>query len=116
MHKRRVRFETDTGAVAANASPLARGDEERDGPKVDAPIKSVVQFRYVVGAEDESHIVENAPVSDISNSSDSRYMGTWVAEVALAHPNGDIIRKYQGEQSRLEQVRNTEMVVCLHLS
>ena len=63
------------------------------------------QFRHV--NDTQSFMVkENGPVKDVSNTSDQRYKGTWIAEVTIAHPNGDLIRKYNTQQQRLEQVRD----------
>jgi hypothetical protein len=91
---------TIDGAAAADDVELGLSSATKDRP--DHPSK--VQFRYVVNGDDSSAIVENAPVENVDNSRDPRYMGTWVAEVAVAHPNGDVIRKYQGQYQRLQQV------------
>ena len=34
------------------------------------------------------------PVADVSNSQDAQYLGSWVAEVALAYENGASLRAY----------------------
>ena len=49
-------------------------------------------------------IKENGPVEDNANTGDPMYLGKWVAEVVIAHPNGDLIRKYYQQQKRLEEV------------
>jgi hypothetical protein len=47
---------------------------------------------------------ENAPVDNYANTGDAIYLHRWVAEVTVAHPNGSLIRKYQSQRARLEQV------------
>ena len=51
-------------------------------------------------------IRENGPVRDTSNTGEHKYENKWVAEVVIAHPNGDIIRKYNAQQARMEEVRD----------
>ncbi len=60
--------------------------------------------RHVDGAEHVSIVQDNAPVADTSNTGDSMYLGSWVAEVCVVHPNGDLIRKYKAQQKRLKLV------------
>jgi hypothetical protein len=64
----------------------------------------VKQFRH--DDDSTSFVVrENGPVKDVSNSGDARFMNTWLAEVTIAHPNGSLIRKYNEQHARMEQVR-----------
>ncbi len=72
---------------------------------------SVGAFRHTgnatsvnVGVDECSTIKKNGPVTDVSNTGDPRYLNTWIAEVVIAHPNGDLIRKYNAQQKRLEEV------------
>jgi hypothetical protein len=56
---------------------------------------------------------ENGPVT--SDALDPMYIGTWIAEVAIVHPNGDLIRKYNTQQRRLEQASPRSRGASLHL-
>jgi hypothetical protein len=60
------------------------------------------RFRHT--EESEQSLRENAPVSNNSNTGHEMYMGSWIAEVTVVHPIGDLIRKYQGQQKRYEKV------------
>jgi hypothetical protein len=55
---------------------------------------------------------ENAPVDNYANTGDAMYLHRWVAEVTVAHPNGILIRKYQSQRARLEQVCMGSLTVC----
>jgi hypothetical protein len=55
--------------------------------------------------DDLLSMTENRPVSSTGNTGDDMYLNTWVAEVAVAHPNGSLIRRYRQQQSRLTEVR-----------
>lgn len=56
---------------------------------------------------DHDRMAKNAPVTDTSNTGNAMYMNSWVAEVAIAHPNGDLIKKYNLQQKRLEMVQSS---------
>ena len=82
---------------------IRRKTKPRQLKQADVRTGEVHRFRYEVGAA-ATHL-ETGPVLDNSNTNDPMYLGSWIAEVSIAHPNGDLIRKYQEQQQRLEQVR-----------
>ncbi len=45
------------------------------------------------------------PTLDVTNTSDPAYLRSWVAEVSLAHPNGDLLLRYQTMRSLFRRVR-----------
>ena len=53
----------------------------------------------------QTALLENGPVEDVSNTRDFSYRGSWVAEVVMAHPNGDLIRRYKEQKARLARIR-----------
>lgn len=61
------------------------------------------RFRHAEAVEATQ--VENGPVIDYSNTGDPMYANSWIAEVVIAKPNGDLIRKYKAQQKRLDMVR-----------
>jgi hypothetical protein len=61
------------------------------------------RFRHAEAVE--ATRLENGPVIDYSNTGDPMYANSWIAEVVIAKPNGDLIRKYKAQQKRLEMVR-----------
>lgn len=52
-----------------------------------------------------------APVLNATNTGDSSYLRSWVAEVSLAHPNGSLMRRYMGLTTRLEALRRARAAV-----
>jgi hypothetical protein len=86
--------------------------DESHAPVVTKRTAKGVMARYMPPPIPKS-IKENGPVEDVSNTGDRRYLGTWIAEVTIAHPNGDLIRKYNVQQKRLEQVCIVQLFECL---
>lgn len=62
------------------------------------------RFRH---SDEHASTGDNVPVSDVSNTGDPLqiYRGSWIAEVTVVHPFGELISMYQSQQRRLEQVR-----------
>ena len=61
------------------------------------------RFRH---SDEQAATGDNLPVSDVSNTGDplQMYRGSWIAEVTVVHPFGELISMYQSQQRRLEQV------------
>ena len=55
-------------------------------------------------SKEELRMAENKPVGDVTNTGDAMYAGSWVAEVSVCHPNGELIRKYRAQQDTMELV------------
>jgi len=51
------------------------------------------------------------PVSDTSNTDEQEYLGSWVADVRLVHPNGDIIRDITLQQEVLAKIDQAHMKI-----
>lgn len=52
-----------------------------------------------------------APVLNCENTANKAYLRKWVAEVAIVHPNGDLIRQYKEIQPLLVKIRRARALV-----
>ena len=51
-------------------------------------------FHHTETQHQHIRYVDPIKVTDAANTGDSMYLNTYIAEVSLVHPNGDIIRRY----------------------
>ena len=45
------------------------------------------------------------PVNDITNTMNPVYLKSWVAEITLVHPNGEVIDAFMDNQAQMKQLQ-----------
>ena len=75
------------------------------GRTLSARLQAAAATRFRYTEDTQESLNENGPVVDVSNTGDAMYMNSWIAEVTIVHPMGDIIRKYRQQQRRWDKVR-----------
>jgi hypothetical protein len=83
----------------------AEGASNPPSPTQAHPARPVTDTFRHHATQKATPLVNNAPVTNNTNTGDDVYVGTWVAEVSIAHPNGELIRRYNQQQARLQQIR-----------
>jgi len=48
------------------------------------------------------------PVSDVSNTGNPVYKGTWIAEISLVHPTGGVIETFKSKESAIKRMKVRE--------
>ena len=54
------------------------------------------------------------PVEDVSYNENAKYLGSWVTEVTIVHPMGELIRKYLASKKVLEKLREARARVKMY--